>query len=201
MIITPAHIEGYSPEQISKLGNTLIYLAKHIKDFNKTKILKILFLLEEGCIKKYGYPFFNIDFQVWQHGPVAKDIFIDLSEETPVILADYIEKDAENPSLFKGKAVFNDDEFSDNDITLLDIIIEYVKDKSANRLVNIAHQQNSLWRKSAIKFGVLDQLENGSLRSTNFEIDFNLLFEDNEIMLERYISAKESRQFIRALKS
>jgi uncharacterized phage-associated protein len=201
MLSSPVHNEGYSSDQINKLGNTIIYLSGKIKDLNKTKILKVLFLIEEACIKKYGYPFFNIDFQVWQHGPVAKDIFIDLSDDTPSLLGEFIERDPGNPALFIGKKAFNDDEFSDNDMALLDLIVEHAKDKNAARLVDLAHEPNSLWRKSAIKYGVLEKLETGAIRSTNYEIDFNLLFEENEIMSERYSSAKETRQFIRALKS
>lgn len=194
-------MKGYSRSQIDKIGNTLIYLSEHIQDLNKTKILKILFLLEEACIKKYGYPFFNIDFQIWQHGPVAKDVFIDLSDENPAMFANYIEKDPERPGIFKKKNTFSDAEFSDNDFVLLDLIIAFAKDKNARTLVEMLHGDHSLWRRSAIKFGILEQLGGDGLRSTNYEIDFNLLFEDNEEMRERYESALETRDFIRAFKS
>ncbi|HUB59364.1 MAG TPA: type II toxin-antitoxin system antitoxin SocA domain-containing protein [Puia sp.] len=70
---------GYTKEQIDKIGNTIIYLSQHIRDLTKTKILKILFLLEEASIKRSGQPFIGIDFQLWKLGPVAKDIFIDSS--------------------------------------------------------------------------------------------------------------------------
>src|SRR6266540_4153637 len=86
----------FTRDQINKIGNAIIYLSGKITDLNKTKILKLLFLLEEASIKKYGHPFFGIDFQLWKHGPVVKDIFIDLSDENPTLLNDFIERDPEN---------------------------------------------------------------------------------------------------------
>lgn len=200
MLITSKDI-AFTKNQIDKIGNTIIYLSNNMADLNKTKILKILYLLEEGSIKKYGYPFFGIDFQIWKLGPVAKDIFIDLSDESPVLLSNYIKKDELNPSSFKAKTEFNDDEFSDNDIELLKIITDFAKDKSASYLVKCTHSANSLWRKSAIKSGVLELLEEELINSTEFNIDFSLLFENNPIFLEQFEEVKENLEFVRHLKS
>ena len=191
---------AFTKDQIQKIGNTIIFLSGRIKDLNKTKILKILFLLEEASIKKYSYPFFGIDFQIWKHGPVAKDIFIDLSEDAPTLLAEYIQKNDSNPTVFIGLREFCDDEFSDNDIDLLNIITDFAKDKSANSLVKHTHSHNSLWRKSAIRMGVLDVLENELINSTEFYVDFGLLFENNQLMLQGYEEAKENVAFVRHLK-
>jgi uncharacterized phage-associated protein len=170
-------------------------------DLTKTKILKILFLLEEASIKKYGYPFFGIDFQIWKLGPVVKDIFIDLSEESPGLLSEYITRDETNVSVFRSVKDFNDDEFSDNDMELLQIVTSFVKDKNASALVKITHSQNSLWRKSAIKNGVMELLEEELINSTEYNIDFSLLFENNPDMIERFEEIKENLEFSKHLKS
>ena len=197
----PAKNKGFTKDQISKIGNSIIYLAQHISDLNKTKILKILFLLEEASIKKYGHPFYGIDFQLWVRGPVAKDIFIDLSDESPVLLKDFIERDPAEASRFIAKSSFNDDEFSDNDIILMDLIIDFAKSKNAKYLVNHTHDTHSLWRKSAIKYGVLELLENESVNSTEFEIDFSLLFDSASPIKDKYESSRDNREFINDLKS
>lgn len=200
-MLIPSKDIAFTKDQIDKIGNTIVYLSKEMEDLTKTKILKILFLLEEASIKKYGYPFFGIDFQIWKLGPVAKDIFIDLSEEPPFLLSGYIARDENNPSYFKSFRDFNDDEFSDNDIELLQIISSFVKDKNASTLVNITHSQNSLWRKSAIKNGVMELLEDELINSTEFNVDFSLLFENNSIMIEKYAEMKENLEFSKHLKS
>jgi uncharacterized phage-associated protein len=145
-------------------------------DLSKTKILKTLFLLEEASIKKTGLPFIGIDFQLWKLGPVAKDLFIDLSmDESPLLLKDYIEKTPDN-KMFRAKASFNEDEFSANDIKLMDIIIDFVKDKPAAYLVR------------------------ESVNSTEYEIDFSLLFPTPSYLSERLEDAKENSEFIKQLK-
>ena len=197
----PSKDIAFTKDQIEKIGNTIIYLAKQIPELNKTRILKILFLLEEASVKKYAYPFFGIDFQLWRHGPVTKDIFIDLSDDKPTLLAEYVKRDESNFLNFIGIKEFNDDEFSDNDMELLDIVINFAKDKSASTLVKYTHSHNSLWRKSAIRSGVLELLEDELINSTEFNVDFGLLFENNPVLLQQFEEAKENIEFVRHLKS
>src|SRR6185312_1189235 len=200
-MLVPTKDIAFTKDQINKIGNTIIYLSKKMCDLNKTKILKLLFLLEEASIKKYGYPFFGIDFQIWKLGPVVKDIYIDLTEDAPELLSDYIKRDENNQSVFTGKVEFNDDEFSDNDIHLLDLISDFAKDKSATTLVKYTHSPNSLWRKSAIRYGVLESLEEELLNSTEHNIDFSLIFENKPELLEQFEEVKENLEFVRHLKS
>jgi uncharacterized phage-associated protein len=190
--------KGFSKEQIEKIGNAIIYIAKEVSDLNKTKILKILFLFEEASIKKYGTPFFGINFQLWVRGPVAKDIFIDLSDDSPSMLKDYIKKEPENT--FVSIKDFNDDEFSDNDVDIMNLVLDFAKQKKATTLVNHLHGKNSLWRKSAIKYGVLEQLLNEEVNNTDYEVDFSLLFEKNSYLLERFQDSVENNEFARQLK-
>ena len=187
-------------QQIQKLGNTLIYLAKNVGELSKTKILKLLFLLEESSVKRFGYPFFGLNFQIWKLGPVLKEIYIDLSEESPNLLKDFIEKDQFNNKLYSAKGEFNDDQFSDNDIYLLEKIRDFARHKTARDLIEYTHEENSLWRKSAIKNGVLQELESAEVNSTEYVIDFSLLFEDDEQLRERYLESLENLEFINHLK-
>jgi uncharacterized phage-associated protein len=186
--------------QIEKLGNTLIYFSKGVSELNKTKILKLLFLLEEASIKKYGHPFFGFDFQVWKHGPVLKDVYIDLSEDSLSLLKNYIKRADYNSSEFIAANTFSDDEFSDNDIELMDLIINFARNKTAADLVKYTHNEDSLWRKSAQKNNVLEQFENGTRNSTDIKIDFSLLFEDDHFLKEKYEHAVENLEFMKHLK-
>jgi uncharacterized phage-associated protein len=197
----PSQNVGYTKEQIAKIGNTIIYLSQHMGDLTKTKILKILFLLEEASIKTSGHPFIGIDFQLWKLGPVAKDIFIDLSsDESPILLKEYIKRDTEDNKFFKPNSEFNNDEFSENDIKIMNIIIEFVKDKPASYLVKHTHGPNSLWRKSALQYGVLELLENELVNSTEYEVDFSLLFPKSTYLSEKFEDSKENLEFIKNLK-
>ena len=193
--------KSFTSQQINKLGNTLVYLANNVGELNKTKILKLLYLIEEKSIKKFGYPFFGVNFQLWKFGPVLKDIYIDLSEETPQILAGYITRADYDNKLFVPIAEFSDDEFSDNDMYLLDSIVDFARHKTAGDLVDVTHTENSLWKLSALKNGVYEQLEAKELNSTEYLIDFSLLFDNNTFQKERYESAVDNLEFINHFKS
>jgi len=190
----------FTNNQIEKLGNAIIYLSKRVGEFNKTKILKLLFILEEASIKLFGNPFFGFDFQLWKYGPVLNDVYIDLTEEEIFLLKDYIKRAPYNKDEFIANAEFNDDEFSDNDIYLMDKIVEFARHKTATDLVKHTHGENSLWRKSAIKNGVLEILEKQKKSSTNYLIDFSLLFEDDSFLKEKFENSRDNQQFINHLK-
>lgn len=191
---------SFTSQQIDKLGNALIYLSKHVGEFTKTKILKLLFLLEESSIKKFGHPFFGFDFQIWKFGPVLNDVYIDLSEDGLPLLSAYIKRNDFNNSEFEAVKDFNDDEFSDNDIALMETIIAFARNKTAKDLVAHTHAENSLWKQSAINYGILEQLETQKTSSTNYLIDFSILFENNSFLKDRYEDSKKNLQFINHLK-
>jgi uncharacterized phage-associated protein len=187
--------------QIDKLGNTLIYLSKNVGDFGKTKILKLLFLLEEKSIKDFGVPFFGFDFEVWQYGPVVEQIFEDLNGTHNPFLNSYIQRASWNPDEFEAIAEFNDDEFSNNDIYLMEKIINLARHKTAKNLVDITHGEGSLWRKTAKENGVLDKFEAKTLTKTNILIDFTTVLENDGYLKERYEGALDFLQFTKQIKS
>jgi len=67
-----------------------------MQPLSKTKLLKLLYLLEEFSVKKYHVPFLDLKFEVWQAGPVAKDVFVDLSQDEPVMLKEFVSIDCNN---------------------------------------------------------------------------------------------------------
>ena len=188
-----------TPRQVEKIGNTLIYLSKKVSELNKTKILKLLFFLEEASIKKYGYPFFGVDFKIWVRGPVLENVFFDFDQASPVLFKDYVKRDQHDRGLYIATNEFNDDEFSENDIKLLDEICRFAKHKNANDLVEISHKSDSLWEKSAKKYSVFDDLIKERLFTTPYLIDFSFLFENDEFRRQLYENAKENIEAINSL--
>ena len=101
----------YTKDQLAKLGNAIIFLCDRIKPLSKTKLLKLIYLIEEASIKRHGVPFFNIRFDVWKLGPVSRDLFVEITSE-PDLLEDYIIKVSRDGGVFvKPKQKFSDDEF------------------------------------------------------------------------------------------
>ena len=181
--------------QLEKLGNTLVYLANNVGEFQKTKALKLLFLLEENSIKKYGIPFFGFDFKVWQFGPVNEQVYESLNSDDLTMVNSFIRRVNNFPDEFEASAEFNDDEFSQNDMELLDEVVRFARHKTAKDLVRITHGKDSLWRKKAKEEGIYEKLEKSQITKTDILIDFSKLLDGDEYLKERYIGALEHIDF------
>ncbi|MDR0394360.1 MAG: SocA family protein [Tannerella sp.] len=174
----------YSKEVIDKLGNSMVYIAEKVPSLSKTKLLKLLYLLEEVSVKKNKLPFFGIPFEVWQAGPVAKDVFIDL-DVTPVLFDKYISiKRDDKATYIHAKSDFRDDEFSDNDIEVMNYVIEKYGNKTATQLVEILHKKGSAWRMIAEENGLKAAFDKKITNSSSKEIDFTYYLDGCEI--EKY---------------
>ena len=165
----------FNETQLDKIGNSVVYLSEKIPQLSKTKLLKLLYILDELSIKKSGIPFLNLKYKVWKFGPVSEELFIDLSSETK-ILEDFIQKNSDEGVNYITPIVeFNDDEFSDNDIELMDYVIENFGDKTAKELIKYTHRKNSPWYNTAKEKDVLELLEEEKINSTEYLIDMEQL--------------------------
>lgn len=173
---------------IEKLGNTVIYLAERIDNLSKTKLLKILYLLDEISILRCGLPFLNLKYEVWQLGPVAQDVYVDLSGEQPKMLEEYINLVFQNGNrtYIKAKKEFNDDEFNDNEIELLEKMTESLKDHPAHLLIDYTHKKGSLWHNTANRNNLIELFENSTKNTSNIELDFSELIQDQPLKLSIY---------------
>lgn len=190
----------YSHDQIDKLGNALIYLIEKMGSLPKTSLLKLVYIIEEKSIEKRSMPFFNLDFEVWKFGPVCQNLYVEFTEE-PTILKDYIKKrNTRNGFVFDKNSSFNDDEFSDSDISLMDEIINEFSGANCNDLVEYTHRENSLWYNTAKENGVLELLLNEEIPTTNLKINFEELIKNEPSKLEFYHEHKEFLNFVSSLK-
>lgn len=170
----------FNETQLEKIGQTVVYLSKHIPQLSKTKLLKLLYILDEISIKRSGIPFLNLKYKVWKFGPVSEELFIDLSSE-PKLLGRYIEKNSEDGVNFVVPAVdFNDDEFSDNEIELMDLVINKFGTQTGKDLVSYTHRTNSPWYNTAKDNDVLELLENEIINNTEYLIDMGQLISHDE---------------------
>ncbi|HEX9826511.1 MAG TPA: Panacea domain-containing protein [Flavobacteriaceae bacterium] len=185
---------SYTKSEIEKIGNTLIYLQERIgENISKTKAIKLLYFLEEFSIKKYGRPFLNLEWEVWHLGPVSEDLYAEINE--PFMLVEHIEQIYSNGldgCFIKPKHAFNDDEFSDADISLMDILIKNIGHLNANQLIELAHQEHTLWYKIAKENNLLDSFLKKTKTTTDFKINLSeLLTADKLPIYDAYIEAKE----------
>jgi uncharacterized phage-associated protein len=193
--------EIYTQSQLDKLGNTLIYLCKNLERPTKTHLLKLVFIIEEISIIKFGIPFFDLRFDVWKLGPVSTDLFAELSDEL-TLLAPYISKETKGDMVvITPKKEFSDDEFSDNEMSLLKETTDRFKYCTARELINFTHKKDSPWYNTALRNGVLEALEAGKMNTTDIEINMAELIEEDQVKTMLYNSHKEFLIQSKSLKS
>ena len=180
----------FAKEQVDKLGNAIRFLTE-AGPLSKTKLLKLIYLLEEISVKKHGIPFFNFRFDTWKFGPVIPDIFIEFST-SPSILKGYIDRVSEHDNCnIKGIGEFSDDEFSQNDLNILSYVNEFYKDKDTTELINLTHRENSPWYIAATRNNVYELLNSELINKTDFPVDILSLVNHDPIKKSIYMDYLE----------
>ena len=161
----------FSESKRQKLGNAVNYIAAHARYPYKTEVLKLLFLMEERMVQQYHVPFLGIPFNTWRMGPVSVDVFEELSDG-PVLLADFITLEFNGQGIkVTPKQTFCDDEFSDNEIKMMeDVMAQYGK-MNSEELIAETHKEGSLWRQTAEEAGLLNDFKMKRANSSNVVID------------------------------
>lgn len=186
-------MKNYSKSDIEKVGNAIVFFAEKIQDLSKTKLLKLIYLTEEMFIRRYKIPMFRLEFDIWQAGPVSRDIYIDLSDEQPSLFSNFITTESnEKATYIKPISSFSDDEFSDNELQVLQVICEKFGTMTAKSLVEYTHRKTSLWYKIAKEKDLLEGFEQGYSKSSDEKIDFTRILDEAGIeMYKEQIYFKE----------
>jgi uncharacterized phage-associated protein len=190
--------------QQKRTGNTILYLCENIRGMSKTKLLKLLYLLEERSVSETGTPFLNLDFEVWKLGPVAKEIFISIEDGKMSGENEWINNYiiCRHHLFFLKKGTFlapnnkfDDSEFSDFDIKLMDEIIKEFGNKSASELIAVTHCETRPWYKVAKENNLLGKFNAGTQSSSDCKIEFKDIISNDPQKLSRYDSYKEFSEF------
>lgn len=183
--------QQFSDEQLDKIGNTIIYLLNKISNMPKTKLLKLLYILDEEAMKRSGMPFLNLSYKVWHLGPVAEEIFNDLSSDEITLLSKYIsiKERAAKATYYNAEKEFCSDEFSKSDIKFLDEIIKDFGSFSAEELVKYTHREGTIWHRITENEGLAEVFNKKKRLSTEFDIDLTELIKGDkrkEAMYKEY---------------
>jgi len=188
-----------------KLGNILFYLTSKIEHLSLTKALKLLYLIDETSVKRTGVPITWSDYKVWKYGPVPVDIYDEIKYgnnyfNTNPPLQEYLKVDRNYNDERKQEEIyllankqhkFDDSEFSDYEISLMDEIILKYGNKTAKELIKILHKEGTLWDK-VVKEKKLQKSFEIRNNKSNYSIVFDELIKDDEIKSLAMKAALES---------
>lgn len=200
-----------NPEK-EKLGNILIYLTDKLGPTYLTKIIKLLYLLDETAVKETGVPVTWMEYKVWKRGPVPSDLYNTLRREQIVtpergygfhmgrwtdkyVTVEEVKNPANESSIsltIKPAADFVDDEFSDYEIELLDRVIDKYGQYSGNDLINILHEEGTLWDQ-IVREKNLEEIFALESDTSKHTIPFTDLISGDELKELSYKSAFDSQ--------
>ena len=192
-----------------KIGNLLLYLAQQIPQLHLTKLLKIIYIIDETAVREIGVPVTWLDYQVWKLGPVPRDVYDELRHNKQTIyknetfsLNTYVKIESKpNPQQDQAECfavvpsgIFDDGEFNDYEMELIDKIIHIYKPLSSTQIIDELHEKGTLWEKMVNSEQLAHSFELAGSRS-NHTIDFTDLLEKDTYKSMAYKAAYEALSF------
>ena len=189
-----------SIHNIEKIGNLIIYLVDEIKKKYKrqlylTKLLKLLYIIDETAVKETSVPITGLTYKAWKMGPVAYDVYKDLQYEKSDQLSFYVEAkkpkgDSNDWALINSVNKFDDSEFSDYEINLIDRVIDDYGAYDKDQLIELLHEDGSLWKQVVDENHLQKIFETEN--TSQYKIDLSLLLAGDKHKLELFRNAQDS---------
>ena len=171
-----------------KAFNALVYFAERIKLLYLTKAIKLLYIADEKAIKETGVPITWLNYKAWKFGPVPEDVYnkVKLAHNLQKMGSEAVTIDqliVSSPPdrlpdgcILEPRKEFDDSQFSDYEIEVLDAVIKECGNFSGEQLVEVLHKEGSLWHKVVEKNNLQQQFELKSNRS-DFVIELTELLD------------------------
>jgi uncharacterized phage-associated protein len=138
---------AYNKSQIDRIGNLLVYITSKLGAIPKTKLLKLIYIIEEESIKKGGTQFTDLSYTYLPMGPVSTFVNTQIVKKREP-LCNFINVEMKGKAaIISPKSSFNDDEFSDFDIQLMDEVLHKFGSWKAKDLIDYTHREGSPWKK------------------------------------------------------
>ena len=181
----------YSIEaKIAKVGNLLNYISAKCPGLYLTKALKLLYIIDETSIGETGSPVTWLEYKVWKMGPVSLDVYNDVKYQRELFnkkvkFTDVFNVNWANPGvLISPVGEFEDDEFSDYEISLIDRIISKHKKDNSDALIRFLHKEDSLWSQEVKKNNLRSHFK--SHNTSTVVIDLTKKIKEDPFKLELY---------------
>jgi uncharacterized phage-associated protein len=173
----------------SKIGNLIVLLSEKVNPIKHKELIKLLYLIDERAVHDGGIPITWLDHKVWGKGPVAPVIF-DMKYPDKNIFAKYAEvkKDASGNIISKN-ADFDNSEFSDYELKIIDEVVRCYGGKSFEELSGITHQDDSPWMITKKKYSIADN------EDSEQDIDLTIVLKGDENKIEIYKEARSIMEY------
>lgn len=186
---------AYSKSQIDRIGNLLVYITDKMGgNMPKTKLLKLIYIIEEEAIKKGGSQFTDLNYLYLPMGPVSTFVDTQIDKRREPIISFIDIKKHQNTTLISPKKAFDDSEFSDFDMQLIDDVLSIYGKMSGKELIEYTHREGSPWRK-------LNDQHQGNPPNDKRTLDLSTLLEHENVDFNLREVAKEESSFLAYLRN
>lgn len=171
------------------IGNLIIYIANKCKPLHQTKLLKLLYLIDEEAVKEKGTPITWLEYNIWRLGPVSKEIYFSKIEGYNLFESYFSFKQANKSFRVIANKEFEDSEFSIKDLEIIDLVLGLHGNKTADELIKLTHGKDSLWSKKVEE----KKIKFSDTNTTSVEtVDFSDLIKGDTFKQMSYFIAKEA---------
>lgn len=174
------------------IGNLIIYIADYCKKYSTplyhTKLLKLLYFVDEESVRQTGTPITWLDYEVWQKGPVSSEVYFSKLSGTNMFdkYVDFVERSKKY--LVVKKRSFDDNNFSEMDLDIINKVLDEYGNKNSEELINISHKEGSLWSKKVAENNIRFSSNN---HTSNVTIDFGQLISGDKFKQFNYWASRE----------
>jgi hypothetical protein len=187
---------SYSEIDIQKIGGIMHLISKISNGVSRTRLLKLMYLIDEASVIELGVPVSPIEYKVAKLGPLAQKVWSELQPDNTTF-GDLVNVDLKitgDSECFLITPIGNPnlELFSEYETELIETIVKKYKETETDVLINdILHHEDTLWGKMVKEHNIdFDKLPT---RISNYTIDFSSLIKDSEEKLHYYNSYHNTR--------
>lgn len=144
--------------QREKLINAIVYFAKNTRYCGKTKLMKLLFLLDFCHFKQTGKSVTGLDYYAWERGPIPKDLFEELNSMKPDLKGAVSIASGEFQKIIPRKA-FDQTYLTKRELELLEKLSFIFHDARAEDMIEVTHLKNQPWHKTLTQKGPFSKID------------------------------------------
>jgi hypothetical protein len=175
-------------KSFNKLVNIIAYIIKlEQKKLYLTRLLKILYVIDENSVKKIGSPVTNLTYKVAEKGPLADHLWYCI-QNNPELFGEYFDvkfNDSTASYSLTSKNAPDLDVLSDYEDNLIKETVKKYKGKDTEDIIEELHAEGTLWAKIKKKHNLnFDNPESSSI--SKYKIDFHELIKNDDFRMDAY---------------
>jgi len=134
-----------------KLLNAIIFFAEATRHCGKTKLFKLLYILDFEHFRLSGRSVTGLDYFAWEMGPVpvALDEELDLPDDDLLASVEIVAEQVIDHVRYavKPKREFDASHFSKRELRIMEELAAKYRDVYAQAMVDVTHAENGAWEK------------------------------------------------------